>query len=153
MRFRLFPRGDGSERRFGHRHLFEQEQTEVTEYRKSSLFPPLPPVRTLPVQSCLQLGVAPERRRRRFFWYDPSPIVERKARCENLVRECTGFVRVQADDQNRSSAVVAGGHQEAPRGPAKQQDERVTVVSVVKRAGRFPQGAAREFTSELIQNR
>ena len=49
------------------RHLFEQEQTEVTEYRKNSLFPPpardlseLPPVRTLPVQSWFRSVVASE---------------------------------------------------------------------------------------------
>ena len=100
MRFRLFPRGDGSERRFGHRHLFEQEQTEVTEYRKSSLFPPLPPVRTLPVQSCLRLGVASELGGEGFFWYDLSPIGKYKAGCENLVKRMACFVRVQADDQS-----------------------------------------------------
>ncbi len=43
----------------------------------------------------------------------------------------------QADDQGRPTEVVAGGRQEARRGDAEQQDERIVLLAY-KRCGLLP---------------
>src|SRR5438552_15662950 len=44
--------------------------------------------------------------RRRLFWYDLSPIVERQAGSENLVKECPCFVRVALKIPNEKDIIT-----------------------------------------------